>query len=416
MRQVAHGADPVTRVRFLAFAAAALLAAPSALHAQGMGGAQMPDAKQMSGIPLPVGDLAAGTVTVRVVRGSMANVLAGQLVELTGGPLPLSAKTNDAGRAEFTGLAPGARVKASATINGERLESQEFTVPPAGGTRVALVATDPGMQKRAEEDRSLAQAPAQAGMVVLGERSRFVFEMGEEGVNVFALLDIVNSARVPVQPPQPVVFDLPETAQGPGILQGSTPQAVLAGKRVTINGPFPPGSTVVQFAYSLRIAGASLTVELKLPLALNQVSVMAQKVGGMELHSTQIAEHRDMPLQGETFIVAKGPAMAAGQTVSFTLTGLPHHAVWPRNLALVLAVLILAAGVWGSTRSGKSAPDDDRRRRLEAKRDRLFGELTSIEEQHRQQSIDPERYAARRAELVAALERLYAEMDGEAAA
>ncbi len=281
---------------------------------------------------------------------------------------------------------------------------------------MALVATDPGIQKRAEDDRSLAQAPAQAGMVVLGERSRFVFEMGEEGLNVFALLDIVNSARAPVQPPQPVVFDLPETAQGPGILQGSTPQALLAGKRVTINGPFPPGSTVVQFGYSLRIPGASLTVELKLPLALNQVSVMAQKVGGMELHSTQIAEHRDMPLQGETFIVGKGPAVAAGQTVSFTLTGLPHHAVWPRNLALVLAVLILAAGVWGSTRSGKSAPDDDRRRRLEAKRDRLFGELTSIEEQHRQQSIDPERYAARRVELVAALERLYAEMDGEAAA
>jgi hypothetical protein len=240
--------------------------------------------------------------------------------------------------------------------------------------------------------------------------------MGEDGLNVFALLDIVNAARVPVQPPQPLVFDLPETAQGPGILQGSTPQAVLAGKRVTVNGPFPPGSTVVQFGYSLAIPGASLTVDQKLPLALNQVSVMAQKVGGMELHSPQIAEHRDMPLQGQTFIVAKGPAVAAGQTVSFTLSGLPHKAVWPRNLALALAVVILAAGVWGSTRAGKSAPDDERRRRLEARRDRLFGELTSIEEQHRQESIDPERYAARRAELVAALERLYAEMDGEAAA
>jgi hypothetical protein len=416
MRQVDHGADPVTRVGFLVLAAASLLATVSALHAQSVSGAQMPDAKQMSGIPLPVGDLAPGTVTVRVVRGSMTNVIPGQVVELTGGPSPLSAKTNDAGRAEFTGLAPGARVKASTTVNGERLESQEFTVPPAGGTRVALVATDPEMQKRTEEDRRFGQAPATTGMVGLGERSRFVFEMGEEGLNVFALLDIVNSARVPVQPPQPVVFDLPETAQGPGILQGSTPQAVLAGKRVTVNGPFPPGSTVVQFGYSLAIPGASLTVDQKLPLALNQVSVMAQKVGGMELHSPQIAEHRDMPLQGETFIVAKGPAVAAGQTVSFTLSGLPHKAVWPRNLALALAVVILAAGVWGSTRSGKSAPDDERRRRLEARRDRLFGELTSIEEQHRQESIDPERYAARRAELVAALERLYAEMDGEAAA
>ena len=91
----------MTRVRFLVLAAAALLGTASALHAQGMSGAQMPDAKQMSGIPLPVGDLAPGTVTVRVVRGSMANVIPGQVVELTGGPSPLSAKTNDAGRAEI---------------------------------------------------------------------------------------------------------------------------------------------------------------------------------------------------------------------------------------------------------------------------------------------------------------------------
>jgi hypothetical protein len=219
----------------LALAAAVLLAAPSALHAQAPAGVQMPDARQMSGVPLPVGDLAPGTVTVRVVRGTMANVIAGQTVDLTGGSSPLSAKTNDAGRAEFTGVTPGTRVKASATVNGERLESQEFTVPSAGGVRVALVATDPATQKPAQEGGQLAQAPAQAGTVVLGERSRFVIEMGDEALNVFSLFDIVNSARVPVQPAQAVVFDLPEAALGAGILDGSTPQAVVAGKQVSLS-------------------------------------------------------------------------------------------------------------------------------------------------------------------------------------
>ena len=38
---------------------------------------------------------------------------------------------------------------------------------------------------------------------------------------------------------------------GAGMLEGSTPNAVAAGSRVTVNGPFPPGNTVVQFAYSL---------------------------------------------------------------------------------------------------------------------------------------------------------------------
>ena len=406
------------RTRLLSLVAAMLLA-PSALPAQTpiAPGAQMPDAKQMSGVPLPVSDLPPGTVTVRVVRGTMANVITDQTVELTGGPSPRSAKTNQSGRAEFTGLAPGTRVRASTTVNGERLESQEFAVAANGGIRVALVATDPGMQKPAQGDRQLQQAPAQTGTVVLGERSRFIFEMGEEALNVFALLEIVNSARVPVQTPQPLVFELPAAARGAGILEGSTRQAVVEGKHITITGPFAPGSTLVQFGYSHPISGASLTVQQPLPIALNQVSVMAQKVGNMALHSPQIAEHRDMPLQGETFIVGKGPGLAAGQTVSFTFTDLPHQALWPRNIALTLAVAILAAGAWGSVRLGKpAAADRERRRRLDAKRDRLFAELTSLEDQQRDGAIDPERYTARRRELMTALERIYAQMDDEAAA
>jgi hypothetical protein len=391
------------RARGLTLATLVLVAASSF---QTTTGAQMPDARQMSGIPLPVADLPPGTITVRVVRGAMTNIVAGQIVELTGGPAPLSATTNDAGRAEFTGIAAGTRVKAVTTVDGQRLESQEFGVPAAGGIRVALVAAD-----------SAAAAPAQAGEVVLGERSRFVIELGDEALNVFGLFDIVNAAQAAVQPAQPVVFDLPDEAVGAGMLEGSAPQAVVAGKQVRVNGPFLPGSTLVQFGYSLPIDGATATVNQRLPITLNQVSVMAQKVGNMELRSAQIAEHRDMPLQGETFIVGKGPAVAAGQTVSLTFTGLPHRALWPRNAALILAVAILLVGVWASARPGKpAAAHDERRRRLDARRDRLFAELTALEDQHRQQSIDPERYASRRGELIAALERIYSEMDGEAAA
>src|SRR4051794_29983455 len=97
--------------------------------------AQMPDARQMSGVPLPVSDLPVGTVTVRVVRGTITNVIPGQPVDLTGGPSLLSSKTDAAGRAEFSGLVPGTRVKASATVDGVRLESQEFSIPQAGGVR-----------------------------------------------------------------------------------------------------------------------------------------------------------------------------------------------------------------------------------------------------------------------------------------
>jgi hypothetical protein len=301
-------------------------------------------------------------------------------------------------------------VKATAIVNGERLESQEFTVPANGGTRVALVATDAAAQK-------MAQAPAQRGTVDFGPQSRFVFEMGDEAMNIFMLLEVVNQAKTPVQPPQPLVLTLPPDAQGAGVMEGSAPNAVVQGKQLTINGPFAPGSTLVQAGFSLPIDGGSLTWEQRLPAALPQLSIMAQKVGGMQLQSPQVAEHRDMPVQGEMFIVAKGPGIAAGQPFSLTFTGLPHHATWPRNLALVLAVLVLVAGGWASTRQTKPAAQEQaRRKRLDARRERLFADLTALEQQHRDRSIDPERYAARRKELVAALERIYAELDGEAAA
>jgi hypothetical protein len=380
-------------------------------------GAQMPDASQMSGVPLPVGDLAPGTITVRVVRGSMANVIAGHPVELQGGPTPLTVTTNSTGRAEFQGLRVGTRVKAVTTVDGERLESQEFEVPQNGGVRLALVATDPEAAKREAQDRALAQGPSQPGMVVLGDQSRFVLEIGEDGLNVFSIMQIMNTARTPVQPPAPLVFPLPQGSTNAAILQGSSPQATLAGNEVTVTGPFAPGATLVQFAYALPLSSAERTIQQVLPAPLGRLTVVAHKVGETHLTSPQIAQHREMQAEGRTYIMAQGPGLQAGEAVVINFTGLPHAPVWPRNMAVGAAVLILLLGAWGSRLTGSAgASAQARRGRLEAERDRLFGELTRLEEQHRLQGIEPDRHAALRRELIAALERVYAELDEEAAA
>ena len=204
---------------------------------------EMPNPRQMSGVPLPVGDVAAGTVTVRVLRGSFANPVTSQTVELTGGPSPLQAVTNDAGRAEFTGLKPGTRLRASAVVAGERLESQAFDVPVSGGIRLMLVAADPAAEAGAAQGApgaaaSGAAAPAGVpGQVVFGEESRFIFEFGEDGMSVFYVLQVVNRAGVAVEPAAPLVLDLPANARRATILEGSSPQATVAGTRVQIAGP-----------------------------------------------------------------------------------------------------------------------------------------------------------------------------------
>lgn len=375
--------------------------------------AQVMDPKQVAGLPLPVGDVPTGTVTVRVIRGSLSNNLSDQVVELSVDNVIRQQQTGPSGRAEFTGLRPGARVKAVALVGNERLESQEFPVPAQGGIRVLLVATDPEASRQANQDRKVAQQPAQEGTVALGDQTRFVFELGDESINVFNILQIVNAGRTPVAPSEPVVFDAPPEGSTVSILNGSSPRAIANARRVAVAGPFPPGPTLVQFAYSFPYSGASATIEQRMPIALNQVTVMAQKVGTMSLSSAQITERREVAAQGETYIVAQGTGIKAGDALSISFAGLPHSPTWPRNLALGLASVILALGAWAGFK-GRGRAVAVNRGDLEARRDRLFSELTALERQQRSATEDPSGGSAslkRRKQLMTELESIYAALD-----
>jgi hypothetical protein len=374
--------------------------------------AQMPDPKAMSGIPLQVADIPVGTVTARVIRGALTNPLSGQTVELVGaGGALKAAQTDAAGRATFSDIAPGTRVKAVVVVDGERVESQEFSVPATGGTRLMLVATDAAIEKKAAEDRQLAAAPAVPGSVVFGDQSRFVIEVGDDALNVFNILQIVNASKRPVATDGPLVLDLPEGAGGAGMLEGSAPNAVVAGHRVTVTGPFAPGNTLVQFGYSVPLGRGEITLAQRLPAPLTQVAVIAQKIGGMQVSSPQITERREMAAEGQTYIVGQGGAVKAGDTVTLTFTGLPHRATWPRNVALLVSTVILAAGAWAAMRGTGGTVQSTRRGQLNTRRDKLFTELADLETERRKGAVDPARYAARRAELVTSLEDLYVELE-----
>lgn len=397
--------------RAIVAALVVVVTSPSPIAAQRMTGGQMPDPKAMSGIPLPVADVPVGTVTARVIRGALTNPLPGLTVALPGSEGPKTAQTDAAGRATFSGIAPGTRVKAAVVVDGERVESQEFEVPAAGGIRVMLVATDAAIEKKAEDDRKLAAEPAVVGAVVFGEQSRVVIEVGDDALNVFNILQIVNTARRPVTTAAPLVLDLPAGAGAAGMLEGSAPNAVAAGKRVTITGPFAPGNTLVQFGYSVPLGSNEITLAQSLPAPMTQVSVLAQKIGGMQLSSPQLSERREMAADGQTYIVGQGGALKAGDTLTLTLSGLPHRAVWPRNVALLISGVILLAGAWGATRGSATPDHKERRGHLNARRDKLFSELANLEAARRKGAIEAPAYAARRADLVTDLEDLYAELE-----
>ena len=126
---------------------------------------------------------------------------------------------------------PVQTLKAVAVVDGERLESEAFPAPARGGIRLLLVATD-----TSKGGAAAAGAPAVAGQVAIGGQSRIIIQPGEETVEIYYLLDIVNGASGPVNPPAAFVFDMPSGATGTGILEGSSPNASAKDQRVTVAG------------------------------------------------------------------------------------------------------------------------------------------------------------------------------------
>jgi hypothetical protein len=134
------------RLRTVFIGLVALLGAGQ-LHAQPvMGGAGMPNLSEIVGRPLPDIGMAVGTVSVRVARRMPANGAAGvevaAIIKGAGGDRRRRTEKTDAdGRAIFEGMVPGDEFRAQATVDGELLETETFTMPAEGGLRTMLIAS-----------------------------------------------------------------------------------------------------------------------------------------------------------------------------------------------------------------------------------------------------------------------------------
>lgn len=390
--------------RVLAAVAALLITIGAATTLQ----AQMPDARQMSGIPRPVTDLPDRTISVRVIRGTMTNNVANQPVEFTVDGKPQTVMTGADGRAEIVAPQGGAAIKATTTVDGEFIESTTFPAPPSGGVRMLLVATD---KEAAGQAAAAAAAPAVTGEIILSGETRIVVEADEDQLRVYYLLDLINNGSAPVNPATAFEFDLPSGAAGASLMEESSKQAMLNGTHVRVNGPFPPGATFVQIGFVLPQKTGTAEIAQVFPARLDHLGIIVQKLGDAKLTSPLIERQQDMPAGGLTYIAAAGGAVAAGQPVTFTISGLPHHSEWPRNVALVLSVLVVVAGIWLGGRRQQDPVAE--RRQLVARREKLFQDLVRLENDHRRGKVDGQRYAVRREELLSALEHVYGALESE---
>ena len=370
----------------------------------------MPDPALIHGKAIPAPELPNGTVTVRVVREAIGNNVVGQEVRVTAGSTTRVGTTDAQGRAHFTDLPPGAQGQATASVSGEALTSDPFTVPSSGGLRVILVAgLKEAAARTAREEAQAASAPPVRGTVVFGPNSRFLLEFRDDTLRAFYVLDIVNSARARVDTGGPLILNLPRGAAGATMIEGSSPTATVSGDRVTVTGPFAPGSTSVQVAFQLRYDRADMALEQVLPAALEQLAVGVEKIGSLNIASPQFSTVGEVKAEnGTPFLLGSGPALPAGATLVLQLSNLPVHSRTPRYAALALALGIVAVGAWLAFAARAKEPD---LRRLAERRDTLLGELAALDRKARRSGSSSAPDEARRQRLVAELERVYGELE-----
>jgi hypothetical protein len=306
--------------------------------------ARQMDLSQASGVPLPAADLPAGTVSVRVVRGSFANNLANETVTFTVNGQDRTMTTDAGGRVQVADLPKGARVRAAVTIDGARIQSQEITIADSG-IRFVLVA---GVAGAPAAPAALPGAAPVAGTVSLGGDSRIVIDFAEERLNVYYVVQVLNGGGAPVDVGGPLVFELPQGARGATVMEGSTANATANGPRVTVTGPFAPGRTDVNIAFELPYSGNAARLEQVWPADAAPFTILAVKTGNMDLSSPQITGKENTSQQGQSLVAGMTVAVKKDGLFAADITGLPAHAVWPRNLAFGTAGLIALLGLWAA--------------------------------------------------------------------
>jgi hypothetical protein len=173
-------------------------------------------------------------------------------------------------------------------------------------------------------------------------------DYADERLNIYYAIQVVNAGPAPVDIGGPLIFALPKEARGAALMEGATPQAKASGSRVTVVGPFNPGTTDVNIAYELPYSGGTATLVQQWPADAQGFGAFALKTGSLDLVSPQLINKQSSVQQGQPLVMGLLPAMPTGQTVTLDITGLPHHAVWPRNVALTIAGIVVMAGLWAA--------------------------------------------------------------------
>jgi hypothetical protein len=237
----------------------------------------------------------------------------------------------------------------------------------------------------------------------------------EDAIQVEQLLSVYNLGAVAWTPD--VSFDLPRgwKAFNKQDDMGDARIEEVANVGAALRGTFAPGRHDLDFRYQVPLDDRETqTLRIRLPPRVAQARVMAEasKTMGLKVSGfpdAQRTEGRD----GKRLLVTEHQATRSEGGVpelEITLTGLPTPGQG-RWVAVVLAALALAGGLYYVAQRGDAPIDEDARGDLLEAREALLGELVTLERAFKSGEVGPKTYQRVRAALVDALARIVHMLD-----
>jgi hypothetical protein len=396
-------------------------AADAHAHDATGGMAGLPNFRQME-LPeqgaMEAPDLPRGVVLVRVVdaRGEPLPDVTVRLGAMAAGErqAPRELRTRFDGVAQFEGLPTGVDVayRASVEHEGARFSAPPFQLPSNAGYRVQLVRYDVEHEPRA----------------VLISDARVEIGFQDDRVVVVQRASFVNFSSMSLdgQPPRPVAYVPREGLRfrlPAGFSAFRADEEIMGDQRITeengyavLRGSIPPtgptGRIDVAFQYRIKLQGADLAFDVTLPsLPVLRATVVSQAPAGMQLDVQGMEPAEERVHNGQRILITgrqrERREDAPISTLRIRLSGLPSSTGPERQVATVLALLIVLGSLYLGVQNARGARTPRRDpEALRAERRRLMDEAAALEQARAAGDVGPQTYARRKREIVLALARV----------
>ncbi len=293
----------------------------------------------------------------------------------------------------------------------------EQAEPTPDNDAVALPSPTAQPAAEAETSAQIEMTSDTSGLVA--ERMHLIFEFSQPNILQVTEMYLISNPQdkmiIPEAADRPLIeYGLPQGYQNLQIQDGSLGERYL----LTEGGfgdlqPIPPLGAVQEiFVFEIPY-NRSAKVELRMPVAVDQVIVMLPS-GGVTLESARLTSAGQRSFQGANLSLFLGGGFKAGEMLSMELSGRPQAAgaalnnAENINLAVgigVFGLVLLGVGYWlyrtqpgvAARRSVPSAPESA---------EELMDAILALDDLHKEGKLSSKAYRQRRAELKARLKNL----------